>query len=242
MFCDFSHRLRGHLWERCLCHFLWMVDILNLPAHLSCNVSDDPGRPLRYGSYEPAASLRVLYCLLKYARSFLLFLFFTGKLCLKMAWYFIWPFGKSIEKVIGYLMYDIPLFKCLSDIIFAPFQAGDVVKRSAATLPKFEVIPADGADGAEKDSAPLLMSTPIPVRIAVPEPPAQKTSKHWVKKSLYHLVRLSMCCTNDSTCSLCSVASALMFGCCWASPSWPWSTPWPACSPGCRSSLYLWPR
>uniref|UniRef100_G3Q824 Cation/H+ exchanger protein 1 n=1 Tax=Gasterosteus aculeatus TaxID=69293 RepID=G3Q824_GASAC len=68
-----------------------------------------------------------------------------GKLCLKMAWYFIWPFGKSIEKVI------------------------------------------DGADGAEKDSAPLLMSTPIPVRIAVPEPPAQKTSKHWVKKSLYHL-------------------------------------------------------
>ncbi|XP_040031288.2 cation/H+ exchanger protein 1 isoform X1 [Gasterosteus aculeatus] len=84
-----------------------------------------------------------------------------GKLCLKMAWYFIWPFGKSIEK------------------------AGDVVKRSAATLPKFEVIPADGADGAEKDSAPLLMSTPIPVRIAVPEPPAQKTSKHWCRVSTY---------------------------------------------------------
>ncbi|KAM8908479.1 cation/H+ exchanger protein 1 isoform 1-T1 [Spinachia spinachia] len=81
-----------------------------------------------------------------------------GKLCLKMAWYFIWPFGKSIEK------------------------AEDVVKRSTATLPKFEVIPACCT---EKDSAPLLMSTPIPVRIAVLEPPAQKTSKHWCRVSTY---------------------------------------------------------
>ncbi|KAL6116797.1 uncharacterized protein ACO6RY_14741 [Pungitius sinensis] len=84
-----------------------------------------------------------------------------GKLCLKMAWYFIWPFGKSIEK------------------------ATDVVTKSSATLPKFEVIPAEGADRTEKDSAPLLMSTPIPVRITVPEPPAQKTSKHWCRVSTY---------------------------------------------------------
>ncbi|XP_068587493.1 cation/H+ exchanger protein 1 isoform X6 [Cebidichthys violaceus] len=80
-----------------------------------------------------------------------------GKLCLKMAWYFIWPFGKSIEK------------------------AGDVVKRSTAKPPKFEVIPEDSEDGREKDSAPLLMSSPIPVMIPVPEPPARKTSRHWCR-------------------------------------------------------------
>ncbi|XP_054480668.1 cation/H+ exchanger protein 1 isoform X2 [Anoplopoma fimbria] len=86
-----------------------------------------------------------------------------GKLCLKLAWYFIWPFGKSMEK------------------------ASDVVKRSIAKPPKFEVIPEerDGEDNREKDSAPLLMSSPIPVIIPVPEPPARKTTKRWCRISTY---------------------------------------------------------
>uniref|UniRef100_A0A8D0AU58 Cation/H+ exchanger protein 1 n=1 Tax=Sander lucioperca TaxID=283035 RepID=A0A8D0AU58_SANLU len=63
-----------------------------------------------------------------------------GKLCFKMAWYFIWPFGKSIEK------------------------AGDVVKRSVAKPPKCEVIPEER--DSDKDSRPLLMSSPIPCRIS----------------------------------------------------------------------------
>uniref|UniRef100_A0A8C4HW05 Cation/H+ exchanger protein 1 n=1 Tax=Dicentrarchus labrax TaxID=13489 RepID=A0A8C4HW05_DICLA len=93
-----------------------------------------------------------------------------GKLCFKMALYFIWPFGKSLEK------------------------AGDcVVKRSIVRPPKFEVIPEerdteDNKDpdrDRDKDSAPLLVSSPIPVEITVPEPPARKTSNHWCHISTY---------------------------------------------------------
>lgn len=55
--------------------------------------------------------------------------------------------------------------------------------------PKCEVIPeetddADSKDHIEdKDSAPLLVSSPVTVEIPVPEPPARKTSNHWVRKS-----------------------------------------------------------
>ncbi|XP_041820234.1 cation/H+ exchanger protein 1 [Chelmon rostratus] len=90
-----------------------------------------------------------------------------GKLCLKMAWYFIWPFGKSLEK------------------------AGDVVKRSILKPPAIEVIPEerDSEDSKDlvrdKDSAPLLVSSPIPVEIPVPIPPAKKTSNHWCRVSTY---------------------------------------------------------
>ncbi|XP_030296165.1 cation/H+ exchanger protein 1 isoform X2 [Sparus aurata] len=88
-----------------------------------------------------------------------------GKLCLKMAWYFIWPFGRSLEK------------------------AGDVVRRPIARPPKIEVIPEEdvGEDGKDhtRDSAPLLMSSPVPVEIPVPEPAATKTSHHWCRISTY---------------------------------------------------------
>ncbi|KAI3366756.1 hypothetical protein L3Q82_009418, partial [Scortum barcoo] len=86
-----------------------------------------------------------------------------GKLCFKMAWYFIWPFGKS---------------------------AGDVVRQCVIKPPKCEVIPEernsrDSNNFRDKDSAPLLMSSPIPVEIPVPEPPARKTSKHWCRISTF---------------------------------------------------------
>ncbi|XP_042259153.1 cation/H+ exchanger protein 1 isoform X2 [Thunnus maccoyii] len=90
-----------------------------------------------------------------------------GRLCLKMAWYFIWPFGKSVEK------------------------AGDVVKRSIVKPPKIEVIPEerDSEDSKDlvrdKDSSPLLVSSPIPVEIPVPELPARHTSIHWCRLSTY---------------------------------------------------------
>ncbi|XP_039996814.1 cation/H+ exchanger protein 1 isoform X2 [Xiphias gladius] len=90
-----------------------------------------------------------------------------GKLCLKMAWYFIWPFGKSLEK------------------------PSDVAKSSMVKPPKCEVIPEEGdTEDSEdhvkdKDSAPLLVSSPIPVDIPIPEAPARKTSKHWCRISTY---------------------------------------------------------
>ncbi|TNN65185.1 putative cation exchanger [Liparis tanakae] len=58
--------------------------------------------------------------------------------------------------------------------------ACDVVNRPVAKPPKFEVIPEDSENSREKDSAPLLMSSPLPaVLIPVPEIPARKTSRHW---------------------------------------------------------------
>lgn len=68
-------------------------------------------------------------------------------------------------------------------------QAGDVVKRSILKPPAIEVIPEerDSEDSKDlvrdKDSAPLLVSSPIPVEIPVPIPPAKKTSNHWVSKT-----------------------------------------------------------
>ncbi|KAM9334972.1 cation/H+ exchanger protein 1 [Symphorus nematophorus] len=88
-----------------------------------------------------------------------------GKLCFKMAKYFIWPFGKSLEKPGG-------------------------VKRSTLRPPKIEVIPEeqDSEDSKDpvrdKDAEPLLVSSPIPVEIPVPEPSARKTS-HWRRISTY---------------------------------------------------------
>lgn len=84
-----------------------------------------------------------------------------GKLCLRMALYLIWPFGKSVEK------------------------PGDVVRRSIIKPPKCEVIPEERDCEDTKDAAPLLVSSPIPVELPVPEPPARKTSKHWCRVSTY---------------------------------------------------------
>lgn len=124
----------------------------------------------------------------------ILFLFFSsGKLCFRMACYFIWPFGKSLEKVIKYNAYfsnhgaiakvalTCSLLCCSNKSFFCLFQAGHAVKRSIARPPKCEVIPEEGdtEDSKDlvrnKDSAPLLMSSPIPIEIPVPEPLARKT-------------------------------------------------------------------
>lgn len=96
-------------------------------------------------------------------------------------------------------IYSVLGFQCLSAVakvylgptivISALFQAGDVTKRTIIKPPKCEVIPEerDSEDSKDlvrdKDSAPLLMSSPIPVEIPVPEPPVRKTSRHWVRKS-----------------------------------------------------------
>uniref|UniRef100_A0A4W6FBM0 Cation/H+ exchanger protein 1 n=1 Tax=Lates calcarifer TaxID=8187 RepID=A0A4W6FBM0_LATCA len=64
-----------------------------------------------------------------------------GKLCLKLAWFFIWPFGTSVEK------------------------ASDVIKSLIVKPPKCEVIPEEGNTEDSKDCAPLLVSSPIPVEI-----------------------------------------------------------------------------
>uniref|UniRef100_A0A665WQU4 Cation/H+ exchanger protein 1 n=1 Tax=Echeneis naucrates TaxID=173247 RepID=A0A665WQU4_ECHNA len=84
-----------------------------------------------------------------------------GKLCWRMAGYFIWPFGKSVEK------------------------------SSNLKPPKIEVIPEEGDAednrdlARDKDVAPLLVSSPLPVLIPVREPPARKTSNHWCHISTY---------------------------------------------------------
>ncbi|XP_061768240.1 cation/H+ exchanger protein 1 isoform X1 [Nerophis ophidion] len=90
-----------------------------------------------------------------------------GKLCFKLAWYFIWPFGKSVEK------------------------AGDLSRQSTIKPPRCEVIPEerDSEDSRdvidEKDSRPLLMSSPLPIEIPVPELSVRSRSKYWCRVSTY---------------------------------------------------------
>uniref|UniRef100_A0A8D2ZEN7 Cation/H+ exchanger protein 1 n=1 Tax=Scophthalmus maximus TaxID=52904 RepID=A0A8D2ZEN7_SCOMX len=79
-----------------------------------------------------------------------------GKLCFKLAWYFIWPFGKSIEKVVYVLV--------------------RLCKRETED---------DRDPVMNKDSSPLLVSSPISCAIPVPEPAARKTSRHWCRVSTY---------------------------------------------------------
>ncbi|XP_058481350.1 cation/H+ exchanger protein 1 isoform X1 [Solea solea] len=90
-----------------------------------------------------------------------------GKLCWKMACYFLWPFEKAIEK------------------------AGGKVKRSTVILPKCEVIIKEGDTEdsrdltSDKDTKPLLVSSPVSLDIPVPQPPTKTTSKHWCRVSTY---------------------------------------------------------
>ncbi|XP_061523697.1 cation/H+ exchanger protein 1 [Phycodurus eques] len=90
-----------------------------------------------------------------------------GKLCLKLAWYFIWPFGKSVEK------------------------DADLIKRSTVKPPRCEVIPEerDTEDSkdivTEKDSRPLLMSSPLPIEMPLPELSVTTRRKHWCRVSTY---------------------------------------------------------
>uniref|UniRef100_A0A8D3CIQ8 Cation/H+ exchanger protein 1 n=1 Tax=Scophthalmus maximus TaxID=52904 RepID=A0A8D3CIQ8_SCOMX len=66
-----------------------------------------------------------------------------GKLCFKLAWYFIWPFGKSIEKV--------------SDRVMSP-----IVKPPKSEVTSEERETEDDRDPVmNKDSSPLLVSSPI---------------------------------------------------------------------------------
>nr|XP_046234921.1 cation/H+ exchanger protein 1 isoform X3 [Scatophagus argus] len=116
-----------------------------------------------------------------------------GKLCSKMALFFIWPFGKSVEK------------------------ASDVGKQSFAGPPKCEVIPEekDSEDGKDlirdKDSAPLLMSSPVPVEIPVPEPPARKSSTHWCRVSTYVWLMLGYPVLAVVHCLACVLSWLLVF-------------------------------
>lgn len=86
-----------------------------------------------------------------------------GKLCWKMGWYFLWPFGKSIEK------------------------AGDVVRSTVVKPPRCEESDYDDNRdlGTVKDTSPLMASSPFPVEIPVPEPPAPRISNHWFRPSTY---------------------------------------------------------
>ncbi|KAM9771755.1 cation/H+ exchanger protein 1 [Syngnathus typhle] len=84
-----------------------------------------------------------------------------GKLCFKLALYFIWPFGKSVEK------------------------AADLAKRSTMKPPRCEVIPEESVSEDTKDSGPLLMSTPLPIELPLPEGDVRTRSKHWCRVSTY---------------------------------------------------------
>ncbi|XP_071386760.1 cation/H+ exchanger protein 1 [Centroberyx affinis] len=90
-----------------------------------------------------------------------------GKLCWKMTCYFMWPFGKSIKK------------------------ASDAGKKCCVKFPNCEPIPEerDTEDSKDlsrvKETTPLLVSSPVPIEIPVPEPPSKKPSPHWCRFNTY---------------------------------------------------------
>ncbi|MEQ2310453.1 hypothetical protein AMECASPLE_008995 [Ameca splendens] len=87
-----------------------------------------------------------------------------GKVCLKLAWYVIWPFGKSVQR------------------------ACRLVNMSAVKPTNCEIIPQEHEDKdlvGDKDCAPLLVSSPLPIEIPVPLPLPKKTSKHWCRFSTF---------------------------------------------------------
>ncbi|XP_013888918.1 cation/H+ exchanger protein 1 isoform X1 [Austrofundulus limnaeus] len=81
-----------------------------------------------------------------------------GKVCFKLARFFIWPFGNSIEK------------------------ASSVVRRSTSMPTNCEIVPQE-RDAV--DCEPLLVSSPLPVEVHVPALPPKKPSKHWGRVSTY---------------------------------------------------------
>uniref|UniRef100_A0A096MHR4 Cation/H+ exchanger protein 1 n=1 Tax=Poecilia formosa TaxID=48698 RepID=A0A096MHR4_POEFO len=83
-----------------------------------------------------------------------------GKVCLKLAWYIIWPFGKSIQR------------------------ACRLVDLSAVKPTNCDIVPQEHDDKdlvGDKDCAPLLVSSPLPVEIPAPTRPPRKTTKHWCR-------------------------------------------------------------
>ncbi|NP_001020678.2 cation/H+ exchanger protein 1 [Danio rerio] len=98
-----------------------------------------------------------------------LLMFFTiagipyGKLCLQLSGYFIWPFGKALQK------------------------SSSLVKRCCVKFPHCEAIPEEVDEVKEplKESTPLLHSGPaVTAEIPVPAPPTKPT-RYWCRLSTY---------------------------------------------------------
>lgn len=136
---------------------------------------------------EPAASLRNVSVLLHVVEPFVSLL--SGKVCLKLAWYIIWPFGKSVQRVNGYksstISNQIPFSNGLFSIFYSlKFQACHLVDMSAVKPTNCDIVPQEHKDlVGDKDCAPLLVSSPLPIKIPVPTFPPRKTRKHWVRVS-----------------------------------------------------------
>ncbi|KAK7895352.1 hypothetical protein WMY93_020677 [Mugilogobius chulae] len=94
-----------------------------------------------------------------------------GNFCWKMGCYFIWPFGKSIESS-----------QCSFNKFI--FQACDGMRTTVVKPPRCVII-AENDQNGEKDSSPLLASSPFPVEVPVPEPPPKTTSSHWRHPGTY---------------------------------------------------------
>ncbi|CAL8385381.1 unnamed protein product [Gadus morhua 'NCC'] len=91
-----------------------------------------------------------------------------GRLCWKLTCFFMWPFGKSIEKV------------------------GDGGTQGRPKVPRCEAIPVEGdeeggdPDRVAEEDAPLCVSSPLAVVIPVPSPPEDRPPPRlWCRFSTY---------------------------------------------------------
>ncbi|XP_075886297.1 cation/H+ exchanger protein 1 [Nelusetta ayraudi] len=104
--------------------------------------------------------ISLFYCLICPVMYLTIFGAPYGKLCSKMALYFIWPFGKSLNK------------------------AANVAKCSVMRRPACEVIP-DGTNSVDSDDDLIEVPSLVNVGIPVPEPQYKQHSNHWWRISTY---------------------------------------------------------
>ncbi|KAM3859019.1 cation/H+ exchanger protein 1 [Diretmus argenteus] len=109
-----------------------------------------------------------------------------GKLCWKMTCYFMWPFGKSVEKA--------------SDVKYTHYEANTEERDTE-----------DSKDlTRHKDNGPLLVSSPVPIEIPVPPPPSKRTS-HWCRFSTYVWLLLGYPFLAVVHCLACVISWLLVF-------------------------------
>lgn len=182
-----------------------MVDIFILLSYLPSNVSDNLWRSLWYISCKIVVTFKIYVFFV--ANKIPSFSLFAGKLCSKMALYFIWPFGKSLNKVVRLcfffsmylfenfihsikLLYSLKIPKSNLCLV----KAANVAKCSVMRRPACEVIP-DGTNSVDSDDDLIEVPSLVNVGIPVPEPQYKQHSNHWVRK-----VEVSLSTFTASTC------------------------------------------
>lgn len=100
---SFASRITGHCWKYSICIALWLVDLFILLLGQSADVLYHCWDPIWYVrvhlSFILVNSPFYLHCDTLFSLESVLSYLLIGKLCLELSGYFLWPFGKALQKV-----------------------------------------------------------------------------------------------------------------------------------------------